>query len=252
MHIQMSGRLFHHALLQGLFMPLITDSDPNLGLPRRRWMQSVAQAVAALVLVSSSAQATEVASTPSTDTWPPPEASAAAQRLVRWVAATADHQSMPFAVIDKPGARIHVFSAHGQWLGSSPILLGAARGDRSAPDIGSRPLSQIQPHERTTPAGRFVTEPGRNLKGDDIVWIDYDAAVSLHRVRSVTASERRTQRLASPTLPDKRISYGCVNAPEHFYNQLIAPLFGRAQGVVYILPDTEPFATFFRAASAYE
>ncbi|KQO12591.1 hypothetical protein ASF11_16400 [Acidovorax sp. Leaf76] len=181
----------------------------------------------------------------------PQDASPTARRLVRWATDTADHQGLPFAVIDKPAARIHVFSAQGQWLGSSPVLLGAALGDRSAPDIGQRPLSQIRPEERTTPAGRFVTEPGRNLKGDDIVWIDYDAAVSLHRVRSVSAAERRHQRLASQGAQDKRISYGCVNAPEAFYNQFIAPLFGQSRGVIYVLPDTEPFATIFVAASAY-
>ncbi len=131
------------------------------------------------------------------------------------------------------------------------MLLGAARGDRSAPDLGTRPLAQIRPEERTTPAGRFVTEPGRNLRGEDIVWIDYDSAVSLHRVRSVSASERRHQRLASGSTRDKRISYGCVNAPEAFYNKHIAPLFGQGPGVVYVLPDTEPFASFFIAANAY-
>ncbi|KRB41153.1 hypothetical protein [Acidovorax sp. Root70] len=182
----------------------------------------------------------------------PDDASAHVHQLVRWVAATADHQGLPFAVIDKPAARIHVFSAQAQWLGSAPVLLGAAPGDRSAPGIGTRPLSRIRPHERTTPAGRFVTEPGRNLQGEDIVWIDYDTAVSLHRVRSVNAAERRPQRLASPGARDKRISYGCVNAPAAFYDQFIAPWFGRAPGVIYVLPDTEPFATFFRAASAYE
>ena len=181
----------------------------------------------------------------------PQDASPTARRLVRWATDTADHQGLPFAVIDKPAARIHVFSAQGQWLGSSPVLLGAALGDRSAPDIGQRPLSQIRPEERTTPAGRFVTEPGHNLKGDDIVWIDYDAAVSLHRVRSVSAAERRHQRLASQGASDKRISYGCVNAPEAFYNQFIAPLFGQSRGVIYVLPDTESFATIFAAASAY-
>ena len=179
------------------------------------------------------------------------QASAAAQRLVRWARETEDHQGLPFAVIDKPAARIHVFSARGQWLGSAPVLLGAALGDRSAPGIGTRPLSTIRPEERTTPAGRFVTEPGRNLRGEDIVWIDYESAVSLHRVRSVQAAERRLQRLASPGLRDKRISYGCVNSPEAFYNQLIAPLFGQSPGVVYVLPDTEAFASFFIAASAY-
>ncbi|RZJ12476.1 MAG: hypothetical protein EON50_11235 [Acidovorax sp.] len=182
----------------------------------------------------------------------PKDASGPARQLVRWATATADHQGLPFAVIDKPAARIHVFSARGEWMSSSPVLLGAALGDRSAPDIGQRPLSQIRPDERTTPAGRFVTEPGRNLKGDDIVWIDYEAAVSLHRVRSVSAAERRHQRLASQGAGDKRISYGCVNAPEAFYNQFISPLFGQARGVIYVLPDTEPFATFFVAASAYQ
>lgn len=181
----------------------------------------------------------------------PRDTSATARQLVHWATETGDHQGLPFAVIDKPTARIHVFSAQGHWLSSAPVLLGAALGDRSAPDIGQRPLSQIRPEERTTPAGRFVTEPGRNLRGDDIVWIDYESAVSLHRVRSVHAAERRQQRLASRGVSDKRISYGCVNAPEAFYNQFIAPVFGQARGVVYVLPDTEPFATFFIAASAY-
>ncbi|WP_409833435.1 hypothetical protein [Acidovorax sp.] len=185
------------------------------------------------------------------DGWPTTDASPAAQRIVRWAAATADNQGMPFAVIDKPAARIHVFSARAQWLGSAPVLLGAALGDRSAPDIGTRPLSRIRPEERTTPAGRFVTEPGHNLRGEDIVWIDYESAVSLHRVRSVHASERRLQRLATPGTRDKRVSYGCVNAPEAFYNQWIAPHFGKVAGVIYVLPDTEPFASVFAAASAY-
>ena len=182
----------------------------------------------------------------------PDDASARVRQLVRWSTATAEHQGLPFAVTDKAAARIHVFSSQAQWLGSAPVLLGAAAGDRSAPGIGAKPLAHIRPHERTTPAGRFVTEPGRNLQGDDIVWIDYDAAVSLHRVRSVSAAERRLQRLASPGARDKRISYGCVNAPAAFYDQFIAPWFGRAPGVIYVLPDTEPFATFFEAASAYE
>lgn len=181
----------------------------------------------------------------------PHDASATARQVVRWATETGDPQGMPFAVIDKPAARIHVFSAQAQWLGSAPVLLGAALGDRSAPGIGQRPLSKIRPEERTTPAGRFVSEPGRNLHGEDIVWIDYEAAVSLHRVRSVHASERRHQRLTSQGVRDKRISLGCVNAPEAFYNQVISPVLGQTRGVVYVLPDTEKFATFFIAASAY-
>lgn len=182
----------------------------------------------------------------------PDDASAHARQVVRWATASGDHAGLPFAVIDKLAARIHVFSAQGHWLGSSAVLLGAALGDFAAPGVGNKPLSRIRPEERTTPAGRFVTEPGRNLRGDDIVWIDYDAAVSLHRVRNVSASERRRERLASAGLKDKRISYGCVNAPARFYDEFIAPLFGRNRGVIYVLPDTEPFASIFVAASAYQ
>ncbi len=176
-------------------------------------------------------------------------ASVDTQRLVHWALYAADHQGMAFAVIDKPAARIHVFSPEGGYAGSAPVLLGSALGDRSAPGIGQRPLAQIRAHERTTPAGRFVSEPGRNLQGDDIVWIDYQAAVSLHRVRGNPA-ERRVQRLASAVLRERRISHGCVNAPADFYNRAIAPWFGREAGVVYVLPDSEPFATFFPAANA--
>lgn len=184
-------------------------------------------------------------------TWPAAGSSPFARQLVRWIKGTGDNQGLPFAVVDKLAARIHVFSAQAQWLGAAPVLLGAARGDHSVPGIGQRPLAQIRPAERTTPAGRFVTEPGHNLRGEDIVWLDYDAAVSLHRVRSVSAAERRLQRLASGSVQDKRISYGCINAPEAFYNQWIAPLFGRSSAVAYVLPDTESFAAIFIAASTY-
>jgi hypothetical protein len=119
------------------------------------------------------------------------------------------------------------------------VLLGSALGDTSAPDIGTRPLSRIAPHERTTPAGRFVLEPGENHKGEDIFWIDYDAAVSLHRVRSAHAGERRLERLATPTEADNRISYGCVNVPTAFYDRELHPRFSRTPGLVYVLPDRQ-------------
>ena len=65
----------------------------------------------------------------------PRDTSATARQLVRWATETGDHQGLPFAVIDKPAARIHVFSAQGQWLSSAPVLLGAALG------LGSPPLA---------------------------------------------------------------------------------------------------------------
>lgn len=171
--------------------------------------------------------------------------SAEARQVAQWVADTGDNQRLPYLLIDKRAARVHVFNAAGALQASSAVLLGLARGDHSVPGIGERPMSAIAPHERTTPAGRFLSEPGHNLQGEDIVWIDYDAAVSLHRVRTANAADRRLQRLATATVADNRISYGCVNVPQRFYDRNILPLLGNQRGVIYVLPETRSAAAFF-------
>jgi len=169
--------------------------------------------------------------------------------FIAWVRATHNHHGQPFAIIDKKAAMLHVFDAAGNPVGSSPVLLGLAVGDDSAPGIGTRKLSDIGPAERTTPAGRFVSEPGRNLQGEDIVWIDYDAAVSMHRVRASNKADRRLERLATPTAADNRISYGCVNVPAAFYDARIKPVFGLQPAVVYVLPETRSVNTLFGLAN---
>jgi PAS domain-containing protein len=190
---------------------------------------AASRALAAFVLLSLLSLS---ASTPS------PAAVEDPRWLARAIVAAADNRAAPFAVVDKKNARVFVFDAAGRLQGWSPVLLGLARGDDSVPGIGEREMSRIRPDERTTPAGRFRTEPGRNTKGEDIVWIDYDAAVSMHRVRTTDKSERRLERLASPSVADNRISYGCINVPAEFYDAYIKPALGSRRGVVYVLPET--------------
>ncbi|MET3493377.1 L,D-transpeptidase [Variovorax boronicumulans] len=168
-----------------------------------------------------------------------------AQRLADAAVAAADNRGEAFAVVDKKKARVYVFDAQGRLQGDSPVLLGLARGDDSVPGIGERKMSDIKPGERTTPAGRFASEPGRNLQGEDIVWVDYDAAVSMHRVRANNKAERRLQRLASPSVADNRISYGCINVPASFYDTHIRPVLGQRKGVVYVLPESAPMQSRF-------
>ncbi len=169
---------------------------------------------------------------------PPAPASPDASELARRIEATADAARRPYAIVDKRRARIFVFDASGRLAGESAVLLGGARGDVSPADIAHRAPASLRPHERITPAGRFVSEPGRNDKGEAIVWIDYDAAIALHRMRPSPAHERRAQRLASATPDDNRISLGCVIVSESFYDEVVAPLLGRRRGVVYVLPES--------------
>jgi hypothetical protein len=170
--------------------------------------------------------------------------------IANWASDSGDNDKLPFVIIDKKNTRAFVFDPAGKLLGAAPVLLGAASGDESVPGIGQRPLAQVLPQERTTPAGRFVGEPGRNLSGEDIVWVDYDAAVSMHRVRTANKKERRLERLASPTTADNRISFGCINMPAAFYENVLSPQFRSRHGVIYVLPDTKPVRQVF--ASAYD
>ncbi len=167
------------------------------------------------------------------------------RRIAGWAADGGDAQGQPFMVVDKKAAEVHVFDATGRLVGSAPVLLGSARGDHSVPGIGQRPISAVRPFERTTPAGRFITAPGRNLDGEPVVWIDYESAVSMHRVRATVARERRLARLASASAADNRISYGCINVPVSFYEFVIWPAFSREPGIAYVLPDKKPLHEIF-------
>ncbi|WP_225809722.1 hypothetical protein [Halomonas lysinitropha] len=157
---------------------------------------------------------------------------------INWIIDSGDNLGMPFMIIDKQEARVFMFDVQGELRGEASALLGMAVGDDSVPGIGERALASIPPDERTTPAGRFVSSLGRNLKGGEILWLDYEDALSLHPVVAGTPSERREERLASPHVQDKRISYGCINVPKTFYTTLVSPAFKHSNGVVYVLPET--------------
>ncbi len=172
-----------------------------------------------------------------------------AQRVADWVVDSGDNGGMPFVIVDKMDARVFVFDADGRLRGAAPALLGLARGDGSVPDIGNQKLSDIRPEQRTTPAGRFVASLGYNFSGKDVLWVDYDLALSLHRVVTSNPTERRLQRLATATSRDNRISFGCINVPAEFYNNVVSPVLTGTYGIVYVLPETrsnsEIFASYY-------
>ncbi len=171
--------------------------------------------------------------------------SRAARQVADWALASGDPAGLPFLIVDKRAATLYVFDANGKLAGSSAVLLGLARGDDSVPGIGERPMAQIRRGERTTPAGRFMAERGINAHGEDIMWIDYDAAVSMHRVRATNPKERRLERLRTSTIEDNRISYGCINVPSRFYDRHVVPAFAAGRAVVYVLPETRPWREQF-------
>ena len=167
-------------------------------------------------------------------------------RLVSgWVTATGDNGGLPFMVIDKVAAAVFVFDSEGEFLGATPALLGLASGDEATPGSATASLSELGPAERTTPAGRFAARYGPAIGGPSVLWVDYATAVALHPVVKGTRREQRAQRLRSATPEDNRITYGCINVPVAFHRDLIRPLFRRAGGIVYILPETRSLEQVF-------
>jgi hypothetical protein len=166
------------------------------------------------------------------------------QRVARWIGASGDNRRMPYLLVDKVNATVYAFDADGHLRGAAPALLGMAKGDRLL-TANDTEVDAIPEDERVTPAGRYVSGLGRDAKGEELLVIDYAAAISLHPVVKGTPEEQRARRLGSPTPSDNRISHGCINVPKDFYATIVSPAFTRTRGVVYILPETGSATALF-------
>jgi hypothetical protein len=207
----------------------------------RRWLRSAA------VCTAWMAAAPWLAAHAATDTWKmrvTPDAGS----VLEWVRDSGDASGKPFAVVDKRAARIYVFDAAGRLAGESPVLLGSAPGDHTVPGVGERAQTgHVPPEERTTPAGRFEASPGRNDKGEHVVWVDYESAFAIHRLRPGFSFKARADRLGTEGTEDKRVSWGCVVVPVAFYQEVVERVLGKSHSVVYVLPEARPLRNVFHA-----
>lgn len=170
-----------------------------------------------------------------------------AQHVADWVVNSGDNRGMIFVIVDKKEAKVFVFDADGRLRGAAPALLGLGVGDDTIPGIGEKKLSGVRPEERVTQAGRFVSSLGVNFHGKDILWLDYDTSLSLHRVITTRPQDRRLERLATPTPLDNRISFGCINVPVKFFDNVVSPAFTGTSGIVYVLPEIRSNSEIFES-----
>jgi hypothetical protein len=174
-------------------------------------------------------------------------ASAETRHIADWVVHSGDNHAgdqrpLSFVIVDKAEAKVFVFDAQGKLRGAAPALLGIGIGDAAPAGIGDKALSSIKPRDRITPAGRFVAQLGDSTRKEDVLWIDYAGALSMHRV---VRTKDRLKRLASESPGDNRISFGCINIPAKFYEDVLRPGFKGAFGIVYILTETRPAREVF-------
>jgi hypothetical protein len=169
------------------------------------------------------------------------------QHIADWAVHSGDNQGLPFIVVDKAGARALAFDRTGRLIESTPVLIGMAVGDKFAPGVASMDMYETQPWQRITPAGRFFAEEDRNLKGERVFWVDYDAGIAIHRLAAKKTKQRRHERIASPDPAQHRITYGCINVPPAFYDKVVHRHFGSKGGIVYVLPESTPLKAVFKS-----
>lgn len=172
--------------------------------------------------------------------------SIAAARVAKWVSASGDNHSLPYAIVDKINGSLFLFDGRGQPLAQVPVLVGITPGDDASAGVGSKTLAELGPSEKTTPAGRFLARFGIPFRGQRILWVDYATSVALHPIPVDAAlTEQRRTRMLSPAADDNRITFGCINVPRDFYSKMLRPRFIGKGGYVYILPDVKPLEDVF-------
>jgi hypothetical protein len=173
------------------------------------------------------------------------DASDDARYVEHWIHEKGDDHGRPFVIVDKKAARIFVFGAGGKLVGESSTILGQSRGDIPVPGAGQKNPSDLLPYERKTPAGRFESQPGRNLHGEPVVWVDYDTGIAIHRVRPGISQLQRENSLATEDPTNKRLSLGCVVVPEDFFYGIVLPTLGHVHATIYVLPEEGPVQAMF-------
>ena len=169
------------------------------------------------------------------------------RHIADWAVHSGDHQRLPFIVVDKINASAVAFDAAGRLIRTTSVLLGIGVGDTFPPGVAQMEMHETKPWQRITPAGRFFAEEDRDLKGQKVLWVDYDAGIAIHKLPTKRTWQRRHERIVSPDPAEHRITYGCINVPAAFYEAVVRAHFRSKGGVVYVLPDTAPMTSVFKS-----
>jgi hypothetical protein len=174
------------------------------------------------------------------------------RHIADWAVHSGDHRGLPFIVVDKSHARAVAFDGAGRLLRSVPVLIGMGVGDTFAPGVLKMDMYKTKPSQRITPAGRFVADEDFNTQGERVLWVDYDAGIAIHKLSTKKTKQRRHERMRSANPADHRITYGCINVPPAFYDEVVHPHFGARGGIVYVLPDSASVRTVFKSYDVHE
>jgi hypothetical protein len=169
--------------------------------------------------------------------------SEAAQVTYSAVAPIAKQANKAFMITDKADGMLHVFHADGNPILQAPSLLGGDVGDT------------LQGGKKITPAGKFTLkftadpEYYGGFRYDLVETRQVDGIIAIHAVYTGEASEKRPERLATPTPKDNRISWGCINVTNENMVDTLIPAKNELNGsLMFVMPEnSEDIAQLFPA-----
>ena len=151
-----------------------------------------------------------------------------------------------FMVIDKPNATLYAYDKEGNLVGTTAALTGKAFGDVATD--ANKAIEDYTDTDKITPAGKFTGNFSFNEDYGSVValaeTVNEQTFVAVHRTYLGNPSEKRAERLATPTVADNRVSYGCINVPSEFYDSVVAEYFVNPSQI-YVMPDQSDAKKFF-------
>ena len=151
-----------------------------------------------------------------------------------------------FIIADKPNEMLYAFNNNGVLLGKTVMLTGKGIGDvREKMNLSPW---EVASEKQVTPAGTFTGKFKFNKHYGSIITLaeTQDGAktvIAIHKT-PVFSKQAREAQLASPTIKDNRATQGCLNAPDKFYDEVIAPNF-QGESQIYVMPDQSDAVSFF-------
>lgn len=203
----------------------------------RKGMKSIAVVSMSLALAYGIASPnTSMAATPVAMTSYNQSVTADANAVNNYVQENNDTNGKPYVVADKRGGVVYLYDGEGNLINESPALFGREVSDATITN--------------STPAGKFKLSYiptdqvgyGGSVQGFATQGTDKDTGatrvLALHRVWTQNPAQNRPARLTSKTASDNRVSNGCINVPNDFYN---ANLDGKFDGFIYVIPETDNY-----------
>ncbi len=147
-----------------------------------------------------------------------------------------------FIMVDKAQGRIILFE-NGQPVFAGPALTGASTADQMPKTELTEKFDTLNaPDTKITPAGRYTVERGfdpevggplfdiHEIRGKD--W-----GIAIHQLYLGIPAEHRDVRIASPSVEDKHITFGCINITTPTMRVLLHELPAKGPIPLYILPE---------------